>query len=470
MGNPLPNETAMELSVPLSRDQAPAHNELVSRRDRILQLLEGSRDLRLYVRLVEAEARLRGLPGFHAGFHLLDSALRTFWDEMHPTPPDRDDTRFQRMNALGVLRQSRLVWQLDKTVMFDAGGFDKEITLRTFYLATGRHLKTRRFPPSEGETVYEADSLQQIIARADKGKAVVAAHAALVASQGLLRGLGIFLAERSYESVRLGDLAADLDVFIEALAPFLSAKVSADPTDGPPAEGESATGDVGDEIEAEATDAIRSREEAMAVLDAVLGYYTVNAPSSPVAVALVRIRGLMYATFDRWIAEVAGSWPDVVSLSLTNVDLSGLIPTPPDHSGAPISPSAVTVAPQPALLSALEAIEEVRAALAGNEAVSEAAAAEIRRLGAALEAAQAAVGAVSDVAGTERIRDRPGVRRALQRLAVFFRTAEPSSPAYLCFEKLIDLVDRGFLDILRRVAPQGVSSAALVLTRREGGG
>ena len=478
MGKPLSDEAAMELGLALPEDSAEAMNALSERRERILELLGKHRDLRLYVRLFETETRLRGVPGFHAALHLLHAVLTRHWETLHPAPPE-GDARIARMTAFGVLRQKRLIWRLDETVLFDAGGFDREIALRAFYLSTERHVKTRRFPPKDDETVYPVEGLKGIIARADKGAAVAEAHAALVASAALLRELGRFLSNcEGYESIRFDDLAKDVDIFVDALEPFLpddaapAEEAAGAPSDGAPAEGAAAAAPTAQPGQ------IATRAEAIALLDAILLYYAEEGRSSPIALALLKLRGMMDWTFDQWMDEVASDWPDKVALRFYGTDTADFtVEALAGEAGDAPADEAHAGGPPEALTEALDALESALASLREADGVAEAA-------GDALETAAAAAAAAREAAAhfpaaasaapsparpldAGSIRSSADVKAALKRLAVFFRTAEPSSPAYLCFEKVAELVDRGFLDILRRVAPNGVGSAALILAQAE---
>lgn len=459
MGEPVPDEIGMELGLALPEDRAEAMHPLAQRRDRILDLLERHRDLRLYIRLFETETRLRGIEGCHASLHLLHAVLTKFWEEIHPAPPEEGDARIARMTAFGVLRQKRLIWRLDETVVFDAGGLDREITLRAFYIATEQHAKTRRFPPRETETLYPVEGLRGVIARADKAEAVAQAHAALVSIAALLRALGAFLGNcEGYQSIRLDDLAKDVDIYADALAPFLSEPVGAGEPEAAPEEGAAEDAPAAAQPQGQPAGAAKlaTREDAAALIDAVLAYYAANARSSPVALGLLKLRSMMDHSFEDWMNEVAPDWPERAALSLVGADMAGFA-----------SAGEGASAPSPALGDELDALDAAIAGLREEGEPDPARIEAVEAAAAALRAAAAPSATAVEGAAAPQIGSTADVRAALKRLAAYFRAAEPSSPAYLCFEKMLELVDRGFLDILHRIAPRGVGSASLVLAEAE---
>jgi type VI secretion system protein ImpA len=65
-----------------------------------------------------------------------------------------------------------------------------------------------------------------------------------------------------------------------------------------------------------------------------------------------------------------------------------------------------------------------------------------------------AAGVVSDV-----IRNRQDATRALDAVADFFRTHEPSSPIPLLLERAKRLVAKNFLEVLEELAPEALASA-----------
>lgn len=416
----------------------------LERRDYVLERLERSRDIRLYARLAEAEAHLGGPTSFRDALALLDVVVREHWEELHPKPADDRRARNARRRAFPPVYAREVVGALERAVVFDAGGFDGPMSIRAFYLATEKHLATRKRPPREDEVVLSADRLRGLIAGADAGKKVSEAHAALVDISKSMRSLEKTLtAIPEYETLRFEPTAAEIMVFAAALEPFLPASAP------PPAAAAETVEDPQVALKASqsgaqgsAAGSPRSRAEAMALVDAVLRYYAREAPSSPVPLVLLKLRQMGEASFTAWLAEAApGGWEEA-ALPLASVDAEALTAYAEDAPAAADDPRV-------SLLEALDAVE----AAAGELDIS-----------GPLAAARAAVERLTpQAAATPGIRDRAAVSDALRRLAAYFKSAEPSSPASLCIERAIDLVDRGFLDTVKALSPQGGGAAALRL-------
>lgn len=447
MGAALPPETLAALDVAIDADADSARAALDERRERALAGLGRSRDLRVYARLAEAQARLEGPGGLHAGLHLLAAAMRGFWDGMHPGPAGDEEADNARRRAFTPFRARDLIASYEKLTLFDAGGFERRITLRAFWHTADLHAKTRRRQPAADETVHAPEAMAALVARAQARDAVAATHFALSASAAALREIEAFLtAQPAFDTLRFTALTTELDLFAGALAPF-AAEAAAE---APPAAAEA------DEVGAAGPAApaargpggpLADRAEAAALRDALLAWFAADNPSNPVALALLKLRDLEGASFGAWMTALDPENAEEVALRIADVDpgrLAAFAPPPP----APTPDSA-----------ALAAIEAAAAALAAHDSVREAAGAEIAAL-------TAAVAAARDAAERARpapplVRDRAAARQALQRLAAFHKASEPSSPAGLVFEKLVDLVDRGFMDILSRVAPRGPRSSAV---------
>ena len=73
-------------------------------REKSLELLQRSRDLRVILYLTLSKLNLEGLAGFHNGLALLCGAVERYWDHVHPQlDPDDDNDPTERMNIIGSL-------------------------------------------------------------------------------------------------------------------------------------------------------------------------------------------------------------------------------------------------------------------------------------------------------------------------------------------------------------------------------
>ena len=73
---------------------------------------------------------------------------------------------------------------------------------------------------------------------------------------------------------------------------------------------------------------------------------------------------------------------------------------------------------------------------------------------------------------TGEIRNRADVLKALDRICDYYTDHEPSSPVPLLLARVRGLVDKNFIDILKDLAPNGLSEASELFVSRnaDGGG
>jgi type VI secretion system protein ImpA len=105
-------------------------------RQQALALFERTRDLRVAIQLLRAEARLSGFGGFASGLALVQGLLERYWDTAHPQldASDQNDPTM-RLNALAPLADGATVLaDLRAAVLGPARG---SITVRQIELAYG---------------------------------------------------------------------------------------------------------------------------------------------------------------------------------------------------------------------------------------------------------------------------------------------------------------------------------------------
>jgi hypothetical protein len=539
MGPPLddaeimPLELAVPKGDPADRDTFnydAAVGGYAQRRDAAAELLERTRDLRLYVRLAEALAWTDGPKAFHGALAGLAHMVRGHWEDIHPGPADDPAAQSLRVRAFTPLRNRLLANAFEPTVVFDAKERDGEITLRMIYHAAGRHDVTRLRRTASGETVYPADGMHGLVARVGAGPALAALRDAMLGAAGALRDLQAFFAEQEgFDTLRFaGDgrrrgLIDELEDFAAALAAFVpeEAAAAAAPAGAEgeaPAEGGEAAPAAAAPSPQPPTD-LPTRADALALLDDVLRYFARSARSSPIALALIKIRQMENATFYQWLEETVQEGRDWAQLPIWNADASLLDRYAEEASEGGEGEAGEAAAPSGGRAGHLGAIEETShqlrslmwdvdslvaafdrtrqdleshaAALAeardrlsageADVALPEAPEAPsapsldptvFRDIADRLQAAQEALAAEPAAAAPARagaprgrVADRNGVRAALLSLGRHWRATEPSSPAALALEKLAEMVDLAFIDVVRHVAADDVSRPALRLAR-----
>jgi len=425
------------------------------RREMALKLLQKTRDLSIFVRLAEAHGHLEGPKGLHAGLHLALSVTRAFWAEIHPGPPENNRARNGRLRAYAPFCERKLVTVFDPFVVIKAAGFDDEITLRHFYIATERHAANKgRRSKQEGESTYTVGSLQELVAKAEAWHSVGTALTALNGSVTMLRELQGFLNDMpEYQRLKFSGAVEELGHYAAALEPFASDPGSDTAATPAPVSADGAeTPGVRSEPPQPTSGMLKSLGEAQALLDEVIGYYAAEERSSPIPLVLLKIRGMIGATFTDWLAAVAAGGSEDAALAIDGID--------PKQLDA-FLPTKIGIGAPPEAHPSIAALDNALAALSANEAVVAGAADEIKMLVAAVAEARVAIsaGLGARARPANAIRDRVAVREALQRLAHYYRAAEPSSPISVCFERIIHLVDRAFIDIVRELAPEGKQAA-----------
>ncbi len=253
--------------------------------DRAQALLNRSKDLRVAVHLTRALARTEGIPGLATGLSLIHGLLERYWDGIHPVlEADRGDDPTERLNALAPL--------VDPDVMIK--------DLRDCYLLSSREqgqLRARdievamgRLAPRAGdaETPQPIGQLHAQIAAAfasDRSvpSAVREAHDRVAAIQTLVN-----------ERVG-GGRALDFSPLIQPLQCLLSAcdaalGVSAEPAQDSPMES-------GDGARPAVAGEIRSRDDAVRMLELVCNYLERNEPSNPAPLFIRRAQRLIKKSF-----------------------------------------------------------------------------------------------------------------------------------------------------------------------------
>ncbi len=261
------------------------------------ELLGRARDLRVAAYLAHAALSVEGLRGLASGLRLIQGLLDTQWDSVHPQL-DRDDNDDPtlRMNSLGGLDRGALLQTLIRTPLVEARTAGK-FSLRDLRLVTGETA------PSANETVPDAAlieaafmecELDALKATADTVAEMVTTIDSILAQ--LRERVGV---ERAPS---LDNLTRELRAMQAALAPRLAKRGVAGGDETSPGGG-TAPGNI-------AIGEIKTREDAIRVLDNVSDYFRRNEPSSPVPLLLQRAKRLVAKDFMEILRDLT---PDAVS-------------------------------------------------------------------------------------------------------------------------------------------------------------
>jgi len=243
-----------------------------------------SKDLRVAVHLTRALTCTEGIPGLATGLGLIQALLERYWDGIHPVlEADHDNDPTERLNALAPLvdpdasikdlRDSYLVNSREQG----------QLRARDVEIALGRLAPSRTAGPGKPLAQLHA----QIAAAFSSDRSV---PSALREAHDHASAIQTLMADRvgASRAIDLGPLVQPLDALLEVCDVALGTGTAV--AEG--AEGEPATGQrpgAGGEI--------RTREDAMQMLELVCRYMERHEPSNPAPLFIRRAQRLIQMNF-----------------------------------------------------------------------------------------------------------------------------------------------------------------------------
>ncbi|MCB1916904.1 MAG: type VI secretion system protein TssA [Rhodocyclaceae bacterium] len=246
------------------------------------ELLGRSKDLRIAALLVQALVATEGFAGLKPGCELLLGLIERHWDQLHPQlDPDDDNDPIMRMNALAALADpDGLLRQLRESHLIRS----RQIQL----LVRDVEVALEKLPAKEGAEVVSLSQITEMMA-SDEGQAA----GELVG--GTLEALKA-LASALNEKVG-ADRAPDLRPLVTTvthLTQVCSSGGDQAAADGGEAEGAESGGGGGPLA---ITGDIRSRRDAIVMIDKVIDYFARHEPSNPAPLLLERAKRLIDMNF-----------------------------------------------------------------------------------------------------------------------------------------------------------------------------
>jgi type VI secretion system protein ImpA len=267
-------------------------------RDKALEALAQSKDLRLLAHLAAAQLRLAGLAGFAEA---LTVAGRWFAEFPETLFPRVDEDAILRKNALNAFADGMAIIDALRRQPIVSNPQLGAFSLRHFDIAAGRLAVTEAdgTPPSQAQlsAVLAAATPEQI------GPMEASLGLALDALQQI---------EESMRTANGYEAAPDFGPLLDLLKPMrkiLADELALRAANAMPAgaEGSDGSPDAGAVI---GVGSIKSREDAMRALDAVIAFFRKNEPSSPVPLFVERARRLISKDFLEVLTDIA---PDGLS-------------------------------------------------------------------------------------------------------------------------------------------------------------
>lgn len=266
-------------------------------------LLVHTKDLRVAILLVRAMTRTEHLPGLLRGLKLVHGLLERYWDGLHPVPnPDDPEDIVIRFNALALLVDPQAVLLDVRCALVVASGPHGRVSVRDALIGIGKIL------PAKGETVMSYQQIENAIAdAAAKDPVQVRAASECVDMVG---AVSAFLSSRSgaYPGLDLNPLLGLLKPVAQlcnsVMAQFAAppqAEAAAQDGPRPPENANAAT----PAFSVTTPQQIRSRDDAMRMLDAVCSYYENAEPGNPAPLLIRRAQRLMNKSFVEIMQDLA---------------------------------------------------------------------------------------------------------------------------------------------------------------------
>lgn len=248
------------------------------------ELLERSKDLRSAIFLLRAATHTQGLAGTALALALLRDLLDQFWDSVHPQlDADDDNDPTMRLNALAALGdEATLVRDLHDAVLGTAPGIGP-IRVRDLAIAHGALAAA-----NDGESLSPAavqGGLDEILPQA---------HDTVQAMRelgGLLRAIADTVATRSQGTLDLERPLALARLLAVATPDGSGEAIAAADAGAAPADAAGAA------PAASAPGEIRSRQDALKMLDRVIHFLQQSEPSNPAPLLIARAKQLIGVNF-----------------------------------------------------------------------------------------------------------------------------------------------------------------------------
>jgi type VI secretion system protein ImpA len=247
-------------------------------------ILLRSKDLRAAVHLTRALACTEGIPGLATGLGLIHGLLERYWDGIHPVlEADHDNDPTERLNALAPLVDpDASIKDLRDSYLVNSREHG-QLRARDVEIALGRLTPSRTAGPGKPLAQLHAQIAAAFSSDRSVPSALREAHDRLAAIQTLV-------ADRvgATRAIDLAPLTQPLDSLLETCDLALGTGTAV----GEGAPGESAQGrrpGTGGEI--------RTREDAMQMLELVCRYMERHEPSNPAPLFIRRAQRLIQMNF-----------------------------------------------------------------------------------------------------------------------------------------------------------------------------
>jgi type VI secretion system protein ImpA len=273
--------------------EGPAWSEV---RDAAIALLGRSKDLRVATLLTQALVHTDELAGLLTGLQLIHQLLERYWDDVHPRLDVEDDNDpTMRVSALAPLVHAEALILDLRGASLVRSRQHGQIMVRDVEIALGR-LPTRK--GVEAMSQRQIDTILAAIAAEDPQSLAVAGQALAAA-----RMLSEFLVDRVgvERAPDFKPLLAILSMLGQVCRSVVGDAPAADEAGEAPSDESAAAV----KQEKPMTGEIRTREDALLMLDRVIAYFERNEPTNPAPLLMKRARRIGSMSFFDIIKDMA---------------------------------------------------------------------------------------------------------------------------------------------------------------------
>jgi type VI secretion system protein ImpA len=266
-------------------------------------LLARTKDLRVAVHLTRALTRNEGIPGLAAGLGLIHGLLERYWDHVHPVLEPEDGDPTERLNALAPLADpDTVIRDLRDTNLVDSREHG-QLQVREVEVVLGRLASASSAGARAPRTLAEIHG-QIAAAFASDGTIPAALHGArerVLSTQTLI-------AERvgADRGIDLKPLAQSIESLVEACDAALGAAAGQSAAPQADNAADQPVGAPQVAVDGE----IRTKEDAVRMLDRVCVYLEQHEPSNPAPLFIRRAQRLMTKNFMEIVKDLM---PDSLS-------------------------------------------------------------------------------------------------------------------------------------------------------------
>ena len=272
--------------------EEPAWEEV---REAAVRLLKRSKDLRVATLLTRALLRSEGFPGLLPGLQLILELLQRYWADVYPRlDVEEGNDPTMRLNALAPLVDAEALLRDLHDAWLVRSRQHGQILVRDVEVVLGK-LPPRR--NAEVPSQRQIDSILAAVAAEDPMPLLLVGRTLAAA-----RELAAFLNDKvgAERAPDFGPLLSILALLAHAVQGALGEATPAAAAPGGDSEANPASA-----VETPMSTGIRTREDALRMIDQVIDYFERNEPTNPAPLLMKRARRLVSMSFIDIVKEMA---------------------------------------------------------------------------------------------------------------------------------------------------------------------